>query len=129
MVGVVVRLAGMVEPLPECHQVTHIYREFGQIGCCRGRACEIVPHTATRTFHLLQSGWNCPYYRAGKRAMSVQLTPDELREVVLAIDAYKEALERFNATGSVGSSIRALQTAREKINRECRRVETSAAEQ
>ena len=54
--------------------------------------------------------------------MSVQLTPDELREVVLAIDAYKEALERYNATGSVGSSIRALQTAREKMNRECRRV-------
>lgn len=60
--------------------------------------------------------------------MSVQLTPDELREVVLAIDAYREALERFNSTGSVGSSIRALQTAREKMNRESRRVESAATE-
>jgi hypothetical protein len=52
--------------------------------------------------------------------MPLQLTPDELREVALAIDAYKQALERYNNTGSAGSSIRALQTAREKINRACR---------
>ena len=61
--------------------------------------------------------------------MSVQLTPDELREVVLAINAYKEALERHNGSGIVGSSIRALETAREKINRACRQAQAAGAHQ
>jgi phage shock protein A len=57
--------------------------------------------------------------------MSLQLTADELCELALAIDAYKEALERFNNTGSANSSIRALQTAREKINRAYRESENA----
>lgn len=59
--------------------------------------------------------------------MSIQLSADEMREVVLAIDAYREALERYNGSGSVGSSIRALESARAKLHRECRRADTAAA--
>lgn len=54
--------------------------------------------------------------------MSIQLSADELREVVLAIDAYRQALERLNGSGSVGSSIRALESARGKLHRESRRA-------
>ena len=59
--------------------------------------------------------------------MSIQLSADEMREVVLAIDAYRQALERHNASGSVGSSIRALESARLKINRECLKADAAAS--
>ncbi len=57
--------------------------------------------------------------------MSIQLSADEMREVVLAIDAYRAALERHNGSGSVGSSIRALESARAKLHRECRRTDAA----
>jgi hypothetical protein len=60
--------------------------------------------------------------------MSLQLSADEMREVVLAIDAYRQALERHNGSGSVGSSIRALESARAKIYRECRGADAACGE-
>lgn len=51
-----------------------------------------------------------------------------MREVVLAIDAYRQALERHNGSGSVSASIRALESARLKINRECAKCGEAAAQ-
>jgi hypothetical protein len=67
------------------------------------------------------------YVPTGTVPMPLQLTPDELRELALAIDAYKEELERYRNTGSANSSLRALQTAREKINRAYRESEDTNA--
>ncbi|HWQ52039.1 MAG TPA: hypothetical protein VN442_00040 [Bryobacteraceae bacterium] len=52
--------------------------------------------------------------------MSIELSADEMREVVLAIDAYRQSLERIKGSRSAGSSIRALESARAKINSQCR---------
>lgn len=51
--------------------------------------------------------------------MPIALTMDEMREVALAIDAYREALERLHGNHAVGDSISALKSARIKITREC----------
>ena len=45
----------------------------------------------------------------------MQLTAEEVREVVLAIDAYRQALERCHGRHTVADSIRALNTARGKV--------------
>lgn len=58
--------------------------------------------------------------------MSIQLTADEMREVVLAIDAYRQSLERLQSSRSTGSSIKVLESARAKINSECRRADAEA---
>lgn len=55
--------------------------------------------------------------------MALYLSPDELREVSLAILAYKEALDQHNASGVIGESIRTLEAARHKIALEWERIE------
>ncbi len=52
--------------------------------------------------------------------MAVELTPDELREVSLAIVAYKAALDKCDATGAAAETVRLLESARAKIAREWR---------
>jgi hypothetical protein len=59
--------------------------------------------------------------------MAISLTKDEMREVALAIDAYRDALERVQATHTVTDCILALKSARLKIAKECEETSTAGS--
>jgi hypothetical protein len=55
--------------------------------------------------------------------MALQLTLDEMREVCLAIAAYRQALEQRNGSGVIDDAITCLDEARGKITREWKKQE------
>ncbi len=50
--------------------------------------------------------------------MDIDLTPDEAREVSLAIAAYRQALDHFRDNHTISDSIRYLDSARAKLTKE-----------
>jgi hypothetical protein len=58
--------------------------------------------------------------------MALYFTSDELREISLAIGAYRQALDQHNGKGAISETLRALESARSKILAEWETVDCEA---